>query len=208
MLVHQGTYPECILNYNLAVQTFDWPREQSSDEMAAVGSECCDPDYIFVAEIMQFSDRYHDSSKLLTSLEKHRKFCGAGPTVHHRRLLYDLVCEILNRQRLVSSWEAFKCARSAPFARYGRMPDTGNVWQQIQKMREPIISNELGDVTSSAVSKDMDADHTWSYQSVELSDAVLQIERMIFRDLVADAIQDLADVSSVSYHLPRRKLIF
>lgn len=89
------------------------------------------------------------------------------------------------------------------------MPDTGIVWQQIQQMREPIIiSNEVADVTSSAISKDMATDHTWAYQSAELSEAVLQIERMIFKDLIADTIYELADGAAVSYHLPRRKLIF
>jgi Domain of unknown function (DUF4378) len=161
---------------------------------------------MFVSEIMRYSDRCCESSKLFASLEKHHKFGGTGATLHPRRLLYDLVLEILNRH--ISSWEAFKCARSASSARLVQMPDAGNVWQQIQQMREPIISNELGDVTSSAISKDMGADHTWSHQSVELSDAVLQIERMIFRDLIADSIQELADVASLSFHLSRRKLIF
>jgi hypothetical protein len=189
-------------------QPFDWAHDQSTDEMSSVGSECCDPDYIFVAEIMRYSDRCYDSSKLFASLERHHKLCGVGTTSHHRRLLNDLVFEILNRHRHMSSWEAFKHAKSTSLTRYSHMPDTGSVWQQIQQMREPIISNDVVDVTSSAVSKDMAADHTWAYQSAELSDAVLQIERMIFKDLVADTIHELVDVAAVSYNFPRRKLIF
>lgn len=177
--------------------------------MSSIGSECCDPDYIFVAEIMRYSDRCHDSFKLFLSLEKHHKLCGTGDTSHHRRLLNDLVCEILNRHRHMSSWEAFKHVKSTSSTRYSQMPDTGSVWQQIQQMREPIISNDVADVTSSAVSKDMDADHTWAYQPAELSEAVLQVERMIFKDLIADTIHELAEVAAISYHhLPRRKLIF
>lgn len=160
---------------------------------------------------MRYSDQCHDSSKLFSSLEKHHRLCGGSATLHHRRLLNDLVCEILNRNRHrhMSSWEAFKHAKSTCSTQYSPMPDTGIVWQQIQQMREPIIiSNEVADVTSNAISKDMATDHTWAYQSGELSEAVLQIERMIFKDVIADTIHELADGAAVSYHLPRRKLIF
>ncbi|KAF3326298.1 protein LONGIFOLIA 1-like protein [Carex littledalei] len=201
--------PKTKRNLHFQDQPFDWARNQSTDEIASIGSECSDPDYIFVAEIMRYSDRCHDSSKLFLSLEKHHKLCGGSATLHHRRLLNDLVCEILNRHRHMSSWEAFKHAKSTCWTQYSQMPDTGIVWQQIQQMREPIIiSNEVADVTSSAVSKDMATDDSWAYQSAELSEAVLQIERMIFKDVVADTIHELADVAAVSYHLPRRKLIF
>jgi 3',5'-cyclic AMP phosphodiesterase CpdA len=211
MLVYQGTFTEMLKSYiklYFADQPFDWAGKQSNDELCATGSERCSPDYMLLSEIMRQSNRCHESSKVFVSLEKHHKFCGTGATLHHRRLLYDLVLEILNRHRYLSSWEAFKRARSASSAGMVQLPDTGNVWQQIQQMREPIISNEVMDVTSSAISKDMAADHTWFHQSVEVSDAVLQIEQMIFRDLIAGSIQELSDVASVSFHLPRRKLVF
>ena len=39
----------------------------------------------------------------------------------------------------------------------------------------------------------------------EAAEAVLQIERLVFRDLVADTIRELADADRP---LPRRKLVF
>ncbi|KAJ4796400.1 Protein LONGIFOLIA 1 [Rhynchospora pubera] len=193
-----------------ADKPLDLEWDMSNDEMAAVGSVCSDPDYVFVAEIMRLSSGSHDLSKLFASLEIGHELRRTGAAnSHHRHLLYDLVFEILNRHRHMSSWDAFKCARSISFTRYSQMIDTRSVWQEIQGMKELIITNEVQDVTCSAVSRDMDADHEWTQPSVEVSDTVLQIERMVFKDLVADMIRELAHVAAISYHhLPQRKLIF
>ncbi|KAJ3673870.1 hypothetical protein LUZ60_005862 [Juncus effusus] len=171
--------------------------DQSLDrdfEASTVGFEPCnngfqsdDPDFPYVAKIVQASN-HHDP------LDLNKIGLSDVDTSLHNRLLLDLVKEILDRQHNVSTHNTF--LRSKSFSN-SQKPIVQTVWQEILTTREPIIADDLNDFTCTAVCKDMARDHAWTHHSVEISDAVVQIERLIFKDLVADTIREFADVAVI-----------
>ncbi|XP_072986973.1 uncharacterized protein [Typha latifolia] len=186
-------------------------KDQAADwETWTVGSEILasnDHDYVYVADIIRASARYQDPSDLYTLLEK--RHLSSGATWLHRRLLFDVAAEILDRKRHESSWDTFARARSLSSVAVVAEPLLQPVWEEIRRIREPVpAADDLNDVTCAAISKDMSADLGWTRHSAELSDAVLQIERQIFKDLVADTINDLANLAVHFPAIPRRKLVF
>lgn len=91
-----------------------------------------------------------------------------------------------------------------------------HVWAEVRRAREPVAAPDadldLNELIRGGVVRDLAADHhRWPPSSsqllpgAEVADAVLQIERLVFKDLVADTIRELADVG---LRLPRRKLVF
>jgi Domain of unknown function (DUF4378) len=177
-----------------------------SDELCTVGSESDDQDYLYLCEFLHVSSRHCVLSEASELLKKCHQSSDA--TWQQRGLVYDAVKEIMENSRQVSPWDAFT-------GRSGPAPHTlkQHVWGEIRKIREPTVSFselvDLNEATCRAIEKDFSADQRWNKQSIEISDAVLQIERLIFKDLVADTVKELADVASMDqYMVPRRKLVF
>ena len=147
---------------------------------------------------------------------------GGDPcdTWHHRRLLCGAVGEALERQRAACPWEPAAWVRGAELADHVRA--------EVRRAGEPAprtaededdeeeAEEDLNAVTCRAIRRDMAADEgRWAatqrrrvgvvVSGAEAAEAVLQIERLVFRDLVADTIRELADADRP---LPRRKLVF
>ncbi|XP_074571925.1 uncharacterized protein LOC141828397 [Curcuma longa] len=176
-----------------------------------------DPDYHYVCEVVRACDRYGDAcAAVYAVMEKRREAvdsCKADRL--HRRLLFDTVTEILDRTRRVSPWDAFSRAIiSTPAPGREEVPPR-HVWTDIRRLRKLASAGdecEMDDAAvSGAVRKDIDGrlSDGWSRPGPELSDAVLDIERLVFKDLVAEAILDLAAANATARRLvPRRKLEF
>ncbi|XP_008802546.2 protein LONGIFOLIA 1-like [Phoenix dactylifera] len=197
-------------------QTLDWEEEPWSAATPAIGSigadgpHAEDHDYVYVSQIVRVSDRLGDPSDVFAVLEKQHQASAAGLSKVsrlHRRLVFDTVTEILDRKRHASPWEAFTRARSLPGA---ASPLAREVWVEVRRIREQVHpADDFNDVTCGAIRKDLAGDRGWgTLPSAEMSDAVLHIERQIFKDLVAETIRDLADLSSRPPPRPRRKLLF
>ncbi|KAG6505280.1 protein LONGIFOLIA 1-like [Zingiber officinale] len=176
------------------------------------GPEGVDPDYAYVSEVVRACDHYGDAcASVYAILEKRRAgdSCKAGRP--HRRLIFDTVAEILNRMRQVYPWDAFSRVISSPPAPRRVEVLLRRVWTDIRHLRELASEAECGmedAAVGGAVRKDIDGRTTgdgWSRPGPELSDTVLQIERLIFKDLVAETIRDLATARRLA---PRRKLEF
>ncbi|XP_020101066.1 protein LONGIFOLIA 1 isoform X2 [Ananas comosus] len=197
-----------------------WEEDQWSRETQTVGSDPGEggvesddqEDYIYVAEIVRASDRLRGPSDAYALLEKRRQWPPS--TRPRRRLLFDAVAEILDRMRRrhASPWDAFARA-GAPLPPSAPRSLVRHVWGEVRRMREPVAAagggEDVDEVTCGAIRRDVADDVAWARPSAELSDAVLRIERLIFKDLVADTIRCLADVASLPRaHLPRRRLVF
>lgn len=197
-----------------------WEEDQWSRETQTVGSDPGEggvesddqEDYIYVAEIVRASDRLRGPSDAYTLLEKRRQWPPS--TRPRRRLLFDAVAEILDRMRRrhASPWDAFARA-GAPLPPSAPRSLVRHVWGEVRRMREPVAAagggEDVDEVACGAIRRDVADDVAWARPSAELSDAVLRIERLIFKDLVADTIRCLADVASLPRaHLPRRRLVF
>lgn len=180
--------------------------DSDSDEPCTVGSESDDQDYHYLCEFLRVSSRPCDLSKASELLKKRHQSSDA--TWQQRSVVYDAVKEIVENSRQVSPWDAFT-------GHLGPAPHTlkQHVWSGLQEIREPAVNFgdlvDLNEATCRAIEKDFSADRRWNEPSIEISDAVLQIERLVFKDLVADTIKELADVASMDhYTVPRRKLVF
>ncbi|KAJ8497923.1 hypothetical protein OPV22_008475 [Ensete ventricosum] len=171
-----------------------------------------DHDYAYVCDVLRVSDRNGEASDAVyTILEKrccrHRGASSAARL--HRRLLFDAVAEILERSRRVCPWEAF--SRAGPPPADGGEEVVRQVWTEVRRIREQMAADDQDGAACAAVRKDMTARHAegWSLPAVEISDAVLLIERLIFKDLVVETIRALADAGNESRPLlSRRKLLF
>ncbi|XP_008775233.2 protein LONGIFOLIA 1-like [Phoenix dactylifera] len=178
----------------------------------AGGLDAEDHDYVYVSEIVRVSDLVRDTSDGFAVLEKRHQASSKASHLH-RRLVFDTVAEILDRKRHVFPWEAFTRSRSLPSAGDGdggAAPLVREVWVEVRRIREPVHpADDLNDVTCGAIRKDLAGERGWGpCPAADMSDAVLHIERQIFKDLVAETIRYLADLSSSPPSRPRRKLFF
>ncbi|CAL4980371.1 unnamed protein product [Urochloa decumbens] len=183
-----------------------------------VGPESGNPDYAYVAEVVRLfggarsSKCLRDPSDVYKAAEERwarRGLPGGGDTwrQHDRRLLCGAVGEALERQRAAWPWELEAWLRGAELV--------DHVWAEVRRALEPVAvateleAEDLNGVTCSAIRRDMAEDAgPWAPKQQkrvvcgdEAAEAVLQIERLVFKDLVADTIRELADRP-----LPRRKL--
>ncbi|KAK3118877.1 hypothetical protein QOZ80_9BG0709880 [Eleusine coracana subsp. coracana] len=178
-----------------------------------------DPDYAYVAELVRLfvGRKRRDPADVYKVAEQRRRLHpngGDGDACHQRRLLCGAVAEALDAQRAACPWDPAAWLRGAELV--------GHVWAEVRRAREPVSAAaqdeelDLNDVTCGAIRRDlMGTDGAWASSTLqqqprrlgpEVADAVLQVERLVFKDLVADTIRELADADSLVP--PRRKLVF
>ncbi|KAL8259080.1 hypothetical protein R6Q59_027033 [Mikania micrantha] len=153
-----------------------------------------DSDFIYISEILQASKYFSDDSTAFFFLEKYRYLTGndslKGSKIR-RKLVFDVVGEITNRNRELPPWKSISLTDSTSSIK--------QICTEFQKIREPDISENL----------DLSGNNGWGDQPVEVSEAVLYIERLIFKDLVSETIRDLAEFAGkTTFFAPRRKLVF
>ncbi|XP_068635451.1 protein LONGIFOLIA 1-like [Aristolochia californica] len=175
-----------------------------------------DQDFLYVSEILRaFSplqsssdttNHKTESSDIFVSLERKFHFPRktTQATILHRRLLFDTVREILQRNQSVNSWKAF--------TGQVRKPSLRQVWAELRRTRENVRAEDICEMICGILGKDMAAGGSdgWGDRSVEMSEAVLDIERLIFKDLVAETIRELAAFGrkQTAAVAPKRMLLF
>ncbi|KAM3213857.1 hypothetical protein ACQJBY_066346 [Aegilops geniculata] len=180
------------------VASLSFPEEDDElvPEAWLAGPEASDPDFAYVAEVVCLSDRMRSPDDVYRTVEKRRR--RGEDTWQHRRLLCGAAAEALDRWRCAHPSEPVAWLRGEELLRH--------VWAEVQRAMQPAaVADDLNDQTSEAILRDLAADRRWS-PSAEAADTVLQIERLLFKDLVADAICELAEADRL--RLPRRKLVF
>ncbi|KAG9140055.1 hypothetical protein Leryth_010572 [Lithospermum erythrorhizon] len=175
-----------------------------------VGSEHYD-DLVYISDILRSSHYLPDDSDIFSLLEKQQRFKGKD-TSHvsrlHRKLIFDIINEILERNRKLPAFSSWKdCTTKGSSS-------LQQVWSEFLKIREhENHGDDLVDVICGVLKKDLnssrDTMNGWGECRVELSEVVLDVERMIFRDLVSETIHDFATLASQSSDSAyRRKLVF
>ncbi|KAK1357070.1 Protein LONGIFOLIA like [Heracleum sosnowskyi] len=118
-----------------------------------------------------------------------------------RRLIFDTITEIMEQKRNLPPWKAL-----------ASRPLLQQIWSEFQRIREQQSSDDLFEVICGVLKKDLDGEaiNGWGDFPLEISEAVLDIERLIFKDLVGESIRDLAESAAAKRtHLaPSRKLVF
>ncbi|KAF5195011.1 Longifolia 1-like [Thalictrum thalictroides] len=166
-----------------------------------------DADFVYVSEIVQASNYISDDeTDLFYLLEKQcYKNDSANVSRLHRQLVFDTVTEILNKKKQLPPWKA-GC---------NICPKTGKpwfrqIWLEFLKIREQSPAENLLQVICGVLKKDL-ADETnngWGDYAMETSEMVLDIERLIFKDLVGDTIRDLATFAWKNKGFIPKKLVF
>ncbi|WCJ21612.1 Protein LONGIFOLIA 1 [Euphorbia peplus] len=166
-----------------------------------------DYDYIYISDILRATNYLPQDSDVFLLLEKQQYLKGRdtskGSTLE-RRLVFDTIIEILNRKRQLPPWKAIRGSKASPLQQ---------IWSEFQRIRERDSSDDLLEVICGLLKKDLaeDAMDGWGDSPIEMSESVLDIERLIFKDLIGETIRDLAAFPGTCNHqpfLPRRKLVF
>ncbi|CAL9173327.1 unnamed protein product [Musa hybrid cultivar] len=198
----------------LAKRSIDFKEEPwSTYEVGEIGAPVAmDPDYAYVCDVLRASERYGDASDAAyAALENGRCRRRGGPARYpsktarlHRRLVFDAVAEILDCKHHVSLWDVF--ARGDGEEGEKALP---RVWAEFQRLREQVAAaDDHEGAACGAVRNDIAAVRPdgWVRPAAEMSDVVLEIERLIFKDLVAETIRDLGAREPLPLH--HRKLVF
>lgn len=183
--------------WNLAISSGQTEPEEYSD----------DCDFVYISEILRASNYFPEDSDVFLLLEKQQHLKGndtSKVSTLHRRLIFDTITEILNRDRQLPPWKLISS---------GGTPSLRQIWLEFKKIREREEGGDLFEVICGVLRKDLAGDEIngWGDCHVETSESVLDIERLIFKDLVGETIRDLAAFAAKSRGLvqvPRRKLVF
>lgn len=164
-----------------------------------VGLISDDYDFKYISRILRVSKHFSDNTSAFYFLEKQYYRNESGAKLK-RKLVFDVVNEIINEQRELPPW---KTTESNWFDSAKR------ICSEFEKIRETEPADNLLDLICNVLKKDLAGSNGWVDQPVEVSEAVLYIERLIFKDLVSETIRDLADFAGKTMlFAPRRKLVF
>ncbi|KAK7393487.1 hypothetical protein VNO78_22044 [Psophocarpus tetragonolobus] len=193
----------CIDYKDQAAESEDdmWSAALCSSEEAA--SEDCD--FVYVSEILRACTYLPEESDVFLLLEKQQCLKGkdtSKASTLQRRLIFDTLQEILNRNQQLPPWKAVSCGEPRQ-----------QIWSEFRRIRErdESESEDIFKVICGVLKKDMaDEMRGWGEWPMEMGDVVLDIERLVFKDLVGETIRELASVFPQCNKLPalRRKLVF
>ncbi|KAL6499526.1 hypothetical protein OROGR_027436 [Orobanche gracilis] len=168
-----------------------------------------DSDYIYISDVLRAMHYLPEDSNTFPLLEKQQYLKGHDTSEVarlHRKLIFDTIFEVLDRNRGLAPWNNGRIT----------MPSVEKIWSEFERIREreKDSGEDLFETICSVLKRDLarDAINGWGGRPVETSEAVLDIERLIFKDLICDSIGDFAALASPETLLQsvvrRRKLVF
>lgn len=173
--------------------------------------ESDDCDFVYISDILRAFNYLPEDSDIFLLLEKQQYAKGKDTSKAsrlQRRLIFDIITEILHRNRQLPPWQVISLSNSSI-----ERPLLRPVWSEFQRIRERETAEDLFEIICSVLRKDLAGDgaNRWGDFPVEMAESVLDIERLIFKDLVGETIRDLAVFAGsrrVPVAPPRRKLVF
>ncbi|OMP08811.1 hypothetical protein COLO4_06099 [Corchorus olitorius] len=188
-----------------------WSSAISSTESKCEDKSSDDCDFIYISDILRASNYLPEDSDVFLLLEKQQYLKGKDTSKVsrlQRKLIFDTINEILNKKRQLPPWKLISCSSNSTTGQTSLQ----QIWSEFQKIRERDSSEDLFEVICGVLRKDLagDAINGWGDSPIEMSEAVLDIERLIFKDLIGETIRDLAAFAGKSNKIsaPRRKLVF
>nr|GEV54055.1 protein longifolia 1-like [Tanacetum cinerariifolium] len=162
-----------------------------------------DPDFIYISNILKSTHYLNEDCNAFLSIEKQlydNMKDASSISKRHRKLVFDVIYEILDRNRQLPPWKM-------PIGDSGT--SVKNIWYEYQKMQEVNTGDSLLDLISGVLRKDLLEINGWGDYLIERSEMVLDIERMVFKDLVSEAMRDFDEFSSrFMFSKAQRKLVF
>ncbi|XWS76333.1 hypothetical protein CRYUN_Cryun01aG0167000 [Craigia yunnanensis] len=184
------------------------PAISSAESKSEDKSDDCD--FIYVSDILRASNYSADDCDVFLLLEKQQYLKGKDASKVsrlQRKLIFDTINEILGQKRQLPPWKLISCTSSG-----SAQASLQQIWSEFQKIRERDLSDDLFEVICGVLRRDLarDAINGWRDCPIEMSEAVLDIERLIFKDLIVETIRDLAAFAGKSNKIPapRRMLVF
>ncbi|CAL5432975.1 unnamed protein product [Camellia sinensis] len=176
-----------------------------SPAISPIQSKCEDKsddcDFVYISEILRASNYLPEDYDIFQLLEKQQYLKGndtSGVSSFERKLIFDTVSEILDRDREMPPWKVLSRSNSSI-----EKPSLHQVWSEFQRIRERDTTEDLFDIVCSvprnAITGRGDC-------PVEMAEATLDIERMIFKDLVSETIGDLVAFAGNRKSSVRRNL--
>lgn len=170
-----------------------------------------DHDFLYISEILKAFDSFSDDNcDLFLLLEKQRYLKGNGTSkasTLERKLIFDTIAEILDEKKNLPPWKAVSWTESI-----SSRPSVRRIWSEFRRIRERDTAEDLFEIICGILRKDLSIGGSingWGDNPKEMSEAVLDIERQIFKDLVGATIRDFAAFEgSCRVSAPRRKLVF
>ncbi|XP_021911597.1 protein LONGIFOLIA 1 [Carica papaya] len=181
-----------------------------SSAMSSAESKSDDCDFIYISDVLKACNYLPEDSDIFLLLEKQQYLKGKDTSKVsslQRRLVFDTISEILNRKRQLPPWKAVSEMSLAT----GKAA-LQQIWCEYRRIRERETSDDLFEVICGVLKKDLAGDgiNGWGDCPIEMSEAVLDLERLIFKDLIGETIGDLA-VYAARFNkisVSRRKLVF
>ncbi|KAH1108212.1 hypothetical protein J1N35_011980 [Gossypium stocksii] len=182
-----------------------WSPASAAKSKSSDKSDDCDFNYI--SDILKASNYLPDDTDVFLLLEKQQNLKGKDTSKVYklqRKLIFDTINEILNGKGELPPWKL----------KYPWSGETSlqQIWSEFEKIRRRDSADDLFEVICGVLRKDLagDAINGWGDYPIEMSEAVLYIERQIFKDLIVETIRDLISFSGKSNEVPtsRRKLVF
>ncbi|KAK8718007.1 hypothetical protein V6N13_045257 [Hibiscus sabdariffa] len=188
--------------------TWSWTVISSDESNSEDKSGMCD--FMYISDILRASNYLPDDSDVFLLLEKQQLLRGKDTSkvsTLQRKLIFDIINEILRQKRRLPAWKLVDSTNSG-----SGQTSLQQIWSEFRKIRERESSDDLFEVICGVLRKDLagDAINGWGDHPVEMSESVLDIERLIFKDLIVETIQDLAAFSGKNNKISalRRKLAF
>ncbi|KAJ6773810.1 hypothetical protein OIU79_017295 [Salix purpurea] len=190
---------------------FKDPMAELEDDMWSIAiphaeSNPDDWDFMYISDILRALNYLPEDSDIFQFLEEQRHLKGKDTSkvsAMQRKLVFDTITEILNRTRHLPPWKG------------GEEISLQQIWSEFQRIRERDASDDLFEVICGMLRKDLAGDTIagWGECPTEMSEAVLDVERLIFKDLIGETIRDLAAFCRKGkcnqvVPVPRRKLVF
>ncbi|CAL5436860.1 unnamed protein product [Camellia sinensis] len=194
---------------NRSIEFKDELREFDEDiwspAISPIQSKCEDKsddcDFVYISEILRASNHLPEDYDIFQLLEKQQYLKGndtSGVSSLERKLIFDTVSEILDRDREMPPWKVLSRSNSSI-----EKPSLHQVWSEFQRIRERDTTEDLFDIVCSvprnAITGRGDC-------PVEMAEVTLDIERMIFKDLVSETIGDLVAFAGNRKSSVRRNL--
>ncbi|KAL6500536.1 hypothetical protein OROHE_025902 [Orobanche hederae] len=181
--------------------------EIRSPTISPFGSKSDDPDFAYVSDVLRASRYLPEEPDLFLLLEKQRCLKGkdmSKVSMIKRKLVFDTIREILDRNRRLPPWKVVSSANYDV-----TKPSLRRVWSEFERIKERDNAEDMFRTICSVLKKDLAGDgiNGWGDCPVEMSEAILDIERLIFKDLICEGIGDFAALASRSMYF-RRKLVF
>ncbi|XP_076915442.1 uncharacterized protein LOC143574802 [Bidens hawaiensis] len=161
-----------------------------------------DVDFIYISKIIRATQHFQEDPNVFLSLEKqlYNTKNTSNVSKRQRKLIFDVVLEIINRNVKLPPWKQVIDYSRALLK---------HVWFEFQKIREVNTGDGVLELVSGVIEKDLVEIYDWRDYPIETSELVLDIERMIFKDLVSEVIREMIEISGEFRFLKaRRKLVF